>query len=507
MTDEFLIVRNVSKSFSGVQALKEVNLVIRRGEIRCLVGENGSGKSTLIKLIAGVEVPDAGDIFISGKPYPRLHPIDAIREGIQVIYQDFSLFPNLTAAENLAFNYQLEQNRRLVNWKNIYAIARNAISNIGVAIDLDARVEDLSVADKQMIAISRALLHEARLIIMDEPTTALTRREVEALFRVIKKLQSEGLSILFVSHKLDEVLEISEKVTILRNGRNVADGDTPDFDRAKLVFHMTGREINETVYSFEPSPDEQPLLSVSNLSRKGSFAEVSCKLFPGEILGITGLLGSGRTELAMALFGLRPATSGSITVEGKRVRLASVDDAIRNGIGYVPEDRLTEGLFFQQSIGNNVIAGIIDRIRGAFGLVRAEQKRSHIDQWIANLRINTPSPFLPVQSLSGGNQQRVVLARWLATAPRILILNGPTVGIDIGSKADIHRTIRELAGQGIGVIIISDDIPEVVQNCNRILLMERGRIVEEFIGSAVSERELTERMIGSAVISGERVAN
>lgn len=506
MSDEFLVVSKVSKSFSGVQALKEVNLAIHRGEIRCLVGENGSGKSTLIKVIAGVEEPDEGEILINQKSYPKLYPIDAIREGIQVIYQDFSLFPNLTAAENLAFNFQLEQNRRLVDWKQVKTIAQAAIANIEVDIDLEARVEDLSVADKQMIAISRALLHDARLIIMDEPTTALTRREVEALFRVIKKLQAEGISILFVSHKLDEVLEISEKVTILRNGRNVADGDTPDFNRSKLIYYMTGREICETTFTMERSPQAKPLLAVNGLSRKGSFADVSFELYPGEIVGITGLLGSGRTELAMALFGLRPATGGSMTIEGKTVKLSSVDDAIRNGIGYVPEDRLTEGLFLQQSIGNNVVVGIIDRILGALGMVQKNQKRSNISHWIKSLQINTPSSFLPVQSLSGGNQQRVVLAKWLATAPRILVLNGPTVGVDIGSKADIHQTIRELAGQGIGVILISDDIPEVVQNCNRILLMKRGRIREEFIGSEVTEKELTERMIGSSSLRGERVA-
>ncbi|BER91495.1 MAG: simple sugar transport system ATP-binding protein [Candidatus Atribacteria bacterium] len=496
MGEEFLVVKNVSKSFAGVQALKKVNLTIGRAEIRCLVGENGSGKSTLIKIISGAEAPDEGEIIINGKKFFRLHPIDSIREGIQVIYQDFSLFPNLTAAENIAFNYLLEKRRRLVDWKEVHTVARKAVESINVNIPLDRKVEELSVADKQLIAISRALLHNARLIIMDEPTTALTRKEVRSLFRVIKQLQQEGVSILFVSHKLDEVLEISEKVTILRNGRNVADGDRSSFDRSKLVFYMTGREIKESRYQYKPDATREPLLRVERLGCKGSFTDVSFELYPGEILGITGLLGSGRTELAMALFGLQPATEGNIYLDGKPVRIRSVQDAIRHGMGYVPEDRLTEGLFLPQSIGNNIVVSVIYRLLKRMGIIDLVQKNQQIMRWIKDLKIVTPSPDLPVQSLSGGNQQRVVLAKWLATMPKLLILNGPTVGVDIGSKSDIHQIIRSLAQQGMGVIIISDDIPEVVQNCNRILLMKRGRIVEEFSGEQVTEEELTQKMIG-----------
>ncbi|MGC8778418.1 MAG: sugar ABC transporter ATP-binding protein [Candidatus Caldatribacteriaceae bacterium] len=497
MSEEFLVVRNVSKAFAGVQALKKVNLTIRRAEIRCLVGENGSGKSTLIKIISGAEVPDEGEILINGRSFPRLHPIDSIREGIQVIYQDFSLFPNLSAAENIAFNYLLEQKQRLVNWKEVYSVAQEALKSINIRIDLNRRVEELSVADRQLIAISRALLHNARLIIMDEPTTALTRKEVQSLFRIIKQLQQEGISILFVSHKLDEVLEISEKVTILRNGQNVADGDRANFDRAKLVFYMTGREIEESRYQYQnDSRTGEPLLRVENLTCRGSFADVSFAVYPGEIVGITGLLGSGRTELAMALFGLKPATGGKIYLEGKEVRIRSVQDAIRYGIGYVPEDRLTEGLFLPQSIGNNIVVSVIYRLLKKMGLVDPTRKNVQIEQWVRHLKIVTPSPILPVQSLSGGNQQRVVLAKWLATTPKLLVLNGPTVGVDIGSKAEIHKIIRSLAQQGMGVIIISDDIPEVIQNCNRILLMKKGRIVEEFRNEQITEEELTRKMIG-----------
>src|SRR5450756_2503696 len=339
MPEELLCVNNITKSYAGVKALEDVSLSINRGEIHCLVGENGSGKSTLIKIIAGVLTPDAGEIHINGKHYPKLRPIDSIREGIQIIYQDFSLFPNLTVAENIALNHELARGQKLVNWRRVRQVATAAMQQIGIKLDLDARVEQISVADKQLTAISRALLQNAQLIIMDEPTTALTQREVRSLFAVIKSLQARGISILFVSHKLNEVLEISNKTMILRNGRKVVDADAREFDRAKLVYYMTGRQIDDSTYDY----------------------------MPGEILGITGLLGSGRTELALALFGVQPADSGTISVEGKPVEICSIQDSITHGIGYVPEDRLTEGLFLDQSIGRNIVVRTIDRYVGRGG--------------------------------------------------------------------------------------------------------------------------------------------
>lgn len=498
MREEFLALKNIRKSFAGVQALRGVSLTINRGEIRCLVGENGCGKSTLIKAVAGVYVPDEGEIVINGKAHKRLTPMGAIREGIQVIYQDFSLFPNLTAAENIALNYQLSQGRRWVSWREIRRIAEVALAQIDVQIDLSANVEDLSVADKQLIAIARALLQNAKLIIMDEPTTALTQKEVRSLFRVVKNLQQKGISILFVSHKLNEVLEIADKVTVMRNGQVVADGEAQEFDWAKLVYFMTGREISEGAYAAPPrAKHAQSLLRVEGLGQKGSFADVTFELYPGEILGITGLLGSGRTELAMALFGLQRADRGRIWIDGRPVRLTHVQDAIRNRIAYVPEDRLTEGLFLVQPIAKNIVASTVEKFRDRCRLLDTGKAEREAESWVENLNIATPSAALPVQSLSGGNQQRVVLAKWLATSPRLLILNGPTVGVDIGSKADIHATLRRLALQGMGVLIISDDIPELLQNCNRILLMRKGRIVEEFTADQVSENELAQKLTGA----------
>ena len=495
MSNEFIVVNHVSKAFAGVQALEDVSVTIHSGEIRCLVGENGSGKSTLIKVISGVYEPDSGEIFIKGKSYKRLHPIESIRQGIQIIYQDFSLFPNLTVAENLAINYELEKNTRVVNWREVNAIARKAVENIGIEIDLNACVEDLSVADKQLVAISRAILHDAKLIVMDEPTTALTQKEIESLFRIIKSLQQEGISTLFVSHKLREVLEISESVTILRNGRNVADGPIGDFDRPKLIYYMTGRELDDTHYQYQQKSEPQhSLLNVRNLGRRGNFEQIDFEIFPAEIVGITGLLGSGRTAFASALFGLKPAETGTIEIEGTPTTIRNVQDAIHHGIGYVPEDRLTEGLFLEQSIGRNIIISIVERLANLLGVLNSEASHQEIDNAIDYLRIKTPSSHLPIQSLSGGNQQRVVLAKWLATKGKVLILNGPTVGVDIGSKMDIHNILRDLARKGMGIIIISDDIPELLHNCNRILIMHKGKFVDELRNERCNEDELTRQL-------------
>ncbi|WP_181703565.1 sugar ABC transporter ATP-binding protein [Chthonobacter albigriseus] len=495
MTDLPLVkLSGISKAFAGVHALDDVSLSVGRGEIVCLAGENGSGKSTLIKILAGAQGADSGTIEIDGQARGSLHPIEAVRAGIQVIYQDFSLFPNLSVAENIAFNDQLVHGRRLVDKRRNRRIAREALARIGVDMDLDRVVETLPVADKQLVAISRALLHDARLIVMDEPTTALTEREVRALLQVIRKLQKDGVAVLFVSHKLKEIFAVCEKIVVLRNGRKVADGPAREFDLASLTYHMTGRHV--TAVELPPAPGEgsAELLRVEDLGRGSQFDGVSFSLRAGEVLGITGLLGSGRTDLAKALFGLAPADRGRIVVGGRPVAITSVKDAIGLGIGYVPEDRLTEGLFLPQAIGRNVAVGILDRFAGRSGVVDRPRLSDAVEGWVRRLKVATPSTALPVQSLSGGNQQRVVLARWLAINPRILILNGPTVGVDVGSKADIHAIIADLAREGLGVIVISDDLPEVLAACHRILVMREGRIIEEVGRDSADEDTLAHRL-------------
>jgi simple sugar transport system ATP-binding protein len=477
MRKPFIKLTGISKSFAGVHALQDVDMTIYEGEIRCLAGENGGGKSTLIKVISGFYTPDKGEIEIAGKVFHKLTPLQAIHEGIQIIYQDFSIFPNLTVAENIGLSLERLHGKRLVDWPSIKKNAQRALDMIDIHIDLDAQVGGLSVADRQLVAICRALLQDAKLLVMDEPTTALTRKEVDSLFAVVRDLQKKGISILFVSHKLEEVFEIAEELTILRNGKKVIEGPMKDFDREKFIYYMTGRTIETTPFVCPTPPDGEPLLKVEGIGIKDLFDDISFELYPGEIIGITGLLGSGRSELARALFGLEKIQKGCLLVNGSPVKPGSVKDAIKHGIAYVPEDRLTEGLFLPHSINNNTVAATVDNVLGKGRLISKQRTRERTKEWIDELSIVTPSGELPVQSLSGGNQQRVVLAKWLSTKPKVLILNSPTVGVDIGSKTDIHAYARKLAGQGMGVIIISDDIPEVLDNCNRVLVMRKGRIV------------------------------
>ncbi|BAM01901.1 MULTISPECIES: sugar ABC transporter ATP-binding protein [Caldilinea] len=496
MADAIVRLSGIYKSFAGVKALQNVSLTIEPGEIHCLVGENGCGKSTLIKIIAGVYPRDSGSVVINGREYEHLHPIDSIREGIQVIYQDFSLFPNLTVAENIALNEQLAAGRRFVNWRHVREVAEEAIAQLEVHLPLQARVEEMSVANKQLIAIAKALRQNARLIIMDEPTSALTEREIRTLFAVIRRLRERsGIAFLFVSHKLNEVLEISETITVMRNGQVVSSGPAETYDTARLVFEMTGQRIAEKAYDYTPDLSAPALLRVENLSVPGVLHDVSLELRAQEIVGVTGLLGSGRTELALALFGLLPIASGQIYIDERPVTIHSVQDAIRHGIGYVPEDRLTEGLFLDQSIGRNIVVRTIDRLRNRFGLIEPSLVTQQVNRWIDSLRIKAADPALPVKTLSGGNQQRVVVAKWLASNPRLMILNGPTMGVDVGSKNEIHELIKQLAREGMGLLVISDDIPELLQTCNRILLMRNGTIVEEILPRETNENELAAKLI------------
>ncbi len=478
MSEYLLKAVEISKSFAGVKALTNVSLQIKPGEIHCLAGENGCGKSTLIKVICGVYQPDSGYIEFNGKKYSRVTPLEAIAMGIQVIYQDFSVFPNLTVMENLAFNTELAAGRKFVNKRHMRKIAEEALAKINFSIELDRLVGSLTVAEKQMVAICRALMFDAKLIIMDEPTTALTKKEVQALFEIILKLKAQGISILFVSHKLNEVFEISERFTIFRSGRLIISGNTADLDDRKFSYYMTGREFDDV--KFKPSfQSDKNVLEVKDLSVPGAFENVSFSLKRGEILGVTGLLDSGRTELALSLFGLRKTSGGQILKDGKPITIASPRDAIANGIGYVPEDRLSEGLFLPQPISDNIVIAEIDHLTKKAGVLDRKKRQAEVDKWVKEMAIATPNPENACSTLSGGNQQRIVLAKWLACNLDVLVLNGPTVGVDIGSKHDIHAILQRLADQGMAIIIISDDMPEVLQNCSRLLVMKAGKIVAQ----------------------------
>jgi simple sugar transport system ATP-binding protein len=471
----------VGKNFAGIRALDNVTLAVRRGEIHCLAGENGSGKSTIIKVMSGVYQPDEGEILIDGTVAKHLTPVESVHHGIQVIYQDFSLFGNLTVAENLALNSFLRESRRLVSWREVRRIGRRALDRLGVDIDLDAEVGALPTSSKQLVAIARALMSDARLIIMDEPTTALTRNEVERLITITRAIQRDGIAVLFVSHKIGEMLEIGETLTVMRNGRVVIEGPIADFDEV-------------SIYEGSGDLEAAPRLELKGLTVPGAVEAVDLRLRSGDIIGLSGLIGAGRTDLALALFGMRPDHSGEICIDGKPVSLRSVSDAIHHRIAYVPEDRLTEGLFLTQSVQRNILASSLDRITRGIVVDRARAE-AWTAEMIHAMQIGTPSGSTSVGDLSGGNQQRVVLARWLLTEARILVLNGPTVGVDVGSKAEIHRIIRDLAVKhGLAVLMISDDVPELLGNCNEVILMHRGRFVERYKAGSATEEALTDRL-------------
>ncbi|MDB5515608.1 MAG: Ribose transport system ATPbinding protein RbsA [Tardiphaga sp.] len=485
----FLEMSGISKRFGGVHALRDVDLTLEAGEVHCLVGENGSGKSTLIKIISGVEAPERGGrIVIAGEEYPNLDPVRSTHCGIQVIYQDLSLFPNLTVAENIAMAHHLG-GLRPVDWRAMRSTALAAMARIDVAIDPDARISDLSIAGRQLVAICRALAADAKLLIMDEPTASLTRHEVDALIRLVSDLKRHGICIVFVSHRLDEVLEIAERVTVLRDGRKVGTFAADSIDDSKLSHLMTGKAFEYQVQAADPAAGAV-VLEVEDLCRDGDYHDISFQLRAGEVVGLTGLLGSGRTELALSLFGMNPPDRGSIALDGRRVALNTNADAIDIGIAYVSEDRLTLGLILEQSVAANTTLTVLERLAGAFGLIGARARQAHVARWVAELGIRISNPDNPVKTLSGGNQQRVVLAKWMATNPRVLILDSPTVGVDISAKDGIYEIIRRLAREGVAVLMISDEIPEVLYHSHRVLVMRDGRLTTDVPAASTSETAL-----------------
>ena len=489
MTDDLLQLRAIDKRFVGVHALKKVDLTVRSGEVCCLVGENGSGKSTLIKIISGVEQPDSGEISVAGERVATATANEMIRRGVQVIYQDLSLFPNLTVAENVAMPHVAALGRVLVDWQDVKATALTALGRISARIDPDAVVGELPVGLQQMVAICRALTRELKLLILDEPTSSLTKIEIDELLSVVDEMKRRGIAIIFITHKLDEVLKVADSVTVLRDGALVGTFDRAELTHDKLVEIMTGRPVDQSRFALEKK-ERKKLLEVRGLSKLFNFADISFDLHEGEILGVAGVIGSGRTELALALFGIAPADSGAIVVEGVERRIASVQDAVAAGFACVPESRLTQGLALKRSVGENLIAAAIESCVGRFRLLDMKRGDALIAEGIDRLAIKVNDPDVAVETLSGGNQQRVVIGKWLAARPKIFILDGPTVGVDVAAKSAIHQIVRRLAAEGAGIILISDEVPELVRNTNRILLMRGGRIRAEIASDAVTPERL-----------------
>lgn len=479
--------RSIAKTFGGVRALNDASISFLAGEVHCLAGENGCGKSTLIKVISGAHRPTSGQIVIQGTAYDAVAPQQALSMGIEVIYQDFSLLPNLSVAENIVLPQLTTAGRRLARPAAIRSIAADAIERAGVRLDGGALVSDLTVADRQLCAIVRAMAHDSVFLAMDEPTTALTWREVDTLFEAVDTLRMQGVAVAFISHKLQEVFTIADRVSIMRNGSIVASGEPGNYTHESLTERMTGRTTTAFPRSAPTWLDKPPALEVTGLSHPPLFADISLRVGQGEIVGLSGLLGSGRTEVAEALSGLRVAPEGTIAVRGTPLSVTSVGSAIRGGIGYVPEDRLTQGLFLDQPILDNIAAASVGRFTDRAGFTRLAVLRRACTEIAKSLRIKLRSTSDPVRSLSGGNAQRVLIGKWLINEPKVLILNGPTVGVDVGSKFDILALLHAQSLKGLGVLVISDDVPELVATCHRVMIMRNGRITETIAGASLSE--------------------
>jgi simple sugar transport system ATP-binding protein len=485
--------QDIHMHFGGVHALSGASLQLYPGEVHCLAGENGCGKSTLIKVISGIHRPTSGVLAFDGKVVSQLTPRTSIDLGVSVIYQDFALLPNMTVAENIALPSMATMRVRLFRSNKAESLAEQALARLGVSISPRAVVESLGIADRQLVAIARSLAQQARVVILDEPTTALTWREVDVLFAALDGLRQQGVSLVFVSHKLQEMMRISDRITVMRNGAVAATGLAAEFDRSRIVEATTGRDLLPS-----PSPTNgcahrpaQPgRLEVLGLARKGMFENITLHVGAGEIVGLTGLLGSGRTEIAEALFGLQPADSGSIIVDHEPVALRSPAAAIAAGIAYVPEDRLSQGLFLDQSIEKNISSANLVKYQGPLGALQRAVLRKDVGESVTDLRIKVDSIDAPVRVLSGGNAQRVVLSRWLMRNPKVLILNGPTVGVDVGSKFDILAILRSRALEGAAILLISDDLTELVSCCSRVYIVRQGRMAGHVAGLDLTEQQL-----------------
>jgi ABC-type sugar transport system ATPase subunit len=494
MSQALVEIRGITKEFPGVVALQNVSFTINEKEIHALIGENGAGKSTMIKILSGIYKPEpGGEIVFAGEPLREYSALESLHRGIVVIYQDFSLFSNLSVLENIALGPYVKAGKQIVDWKAMRETADAALKKLHIQIDLNTPVGSLSVAKQQLVAIARALANKARLLVLDEPTSALSRSEVLKLFDIMRSLKDDGISLLFISHKIDELFAISDRFTVFRDGKCMGTFDEEELDDDRLISLMVGRKIEYKI--FEKNKRDDMILEVKNLSKAGQFRDISFNLSRGEILGITGLVGAGRTEVAQAVFGLNPFDSGEVFLEGKPVKIRKPSEAVENGIAYVPENRLQEGLVLGKSVKDNLVITVLRSISNRLGLVDNKEKSKLTARWMEKLNIKPAIPDLPASKLSGGNQQRVVLSKWLATNPKILIVDEPTNGIDVGAKTEIHQILRNLSESGIAVIVISSELPEILAIADRVIIMRRGRITAEKFCEGLNQEDILSKAI------------
>jgi rhamnose transport system ATP-binding protein len=491
MTENILELKNVTKRFSGVEVLHEVSFSLRPGEVHALLGENGAGKSTLVKVMTGVHQPDKGEIHLDGKRVTFSDTRESRQLGIAAIYQELSLFPDLDVAENIFVGRQPTTIGGRIDWRKLYADAGNLLESLGVHLDLKQKARSLSIAQQQMVEIARAFSINARILIMDEPTSSLTLNEVADLFRLVRRLRDEGTAIVFISHRLEELFELADRVTIMRDGSYVDTLQLKDVTRDDLIRLMVGR----TITNLFPKQDVKAgdvVLKVENLARAGSFRDVSFELRCGEILGMAGLVGAGRTNVARAIFGVEPATAGSIQIEGRKVAITSPQQAIKLGLAYVPEDRQLHGLIPAMPITSNISLPMLFKY-AQHGWLQDKTERTSAYNAALQMEVRANNMWQLARELSGGNQQKIVLSKWLSTKPRILILDEPTRGIDVGTKAAVHALMSKLASEGMAILMISSELPEILGMSDRVIVMREGHMTGHF-----SRAEATQEKIISA---------
>jgi rhamnose transport system ATP-binding protein len=474
MPENILELKDISKRFSGVEVLHQVSFALRPGEVHALLGENGAGKSTLVKVITGVHQPDGGEIFLDGSRVSFSDALQARQAGIAAIYQELTLFPDLDAAENIFVGRQPTRAGGRIDWRRLYRDAEELIASLGVHLNLRQKARNLSIAQQQTVEIARAFSINARILIMDEPTSSLTLTEVADLFRLVRRLRDNGTSVIFISHRIEELFELADRVTVLRDGSYIGTKLLKEVNRDELIRMMVGRTITNLFPKQEASLGDVAL-KVDALNRAGAFENVSFELRRGEILGMAGLVGAGRTEVARALFGVEPATSGTIQIDGRTVTISSPEQAIGLGIAYVPEDRHRHGIIPPMNLVANISLPTLGQY-AAGGWLKAKRERAAALKSARMMEVRANNMLQTAGELSGGNQQKVLLAKWLSTNPKILILDEPTRGIDVGTKAAVHALMSKLAGDGIAILMISSELPEVLGMSDRILVMREGKV-------------------------------
>lgn len=497
MSENILLMKNISKSFPGVQALQNVNLDLRYGEVHALLGENGAGKSTLLKVLAGIYTADEGEIILEGEKRNITSVEESQKLGISVIHQELCLVPHMTIMENIYLGREKTTVTGMVDKKYLNKKAKEVLDSLDINLSPQQKVASLSIADQQMVEIAKAISLDASIIVMDEPTSSLSDKEVASLFKMINKLKQNRVAIIYISHKLDELFKITDRITVLRDGKYIDTVETKTTNRDDLISMMVGRKLTE-LYAKKENAREENVLEVKNLSRKGVFNDVSFNLRKGEILGFAGLVGAGRSEVMRAVFGVDQYDEGSILIEGNEVKIKKASEAIDVGIALVPENRKEEGLVLINTVRYNMTLCVLKEfIKGM--IERKDVEKKLCDEYVGKLEIKTPSIEQTVKNLSGGNQQKVVLAKWIMKHPKILILDEPTRGIDVGAKAEIYNIMSNLTEQGVGIIFISSELPEIVNMSDRVMIMRNGEIAGEVSGADINQENIMKYATGGKI--------